>query len=213
MHHSEPSGAASRPRGASQALTAFVIRAGVRRHDPRGPLEDGLAAYQDKDYAKAIEIWRPLADSGNAAAQFRLGAMYIEGRGVERDDAEAVKWFRRAAEQGDPMAQFNLGASYAEGTGVAKDEAERRSGSGAPRIRHVLRAAQPRHHVRRRQGVPKDPVEAVKWLDLAIYGLPAGGARSDAARVLTSVAETMTSEQVREAKARERAWKAKPEAK
>jgi len=214
MHHSEPSGAASRPRGASQALTAFVIALAFVGTIHAGPLEDGLAAYQDKDYAKAIEIWRPLADSGNAAAQFRLGAMYIEGRGVERDDAEAVKWFRRAAEQGDPMAQFNLGASYAEGTGVAKDEAEaakwfRRAadqGMSFAQLNLGIMYAEGK-------GVPKDPVEAVKWLDLAIYGLPAGGARSDAARVLTSVAETMTSEQVREAKARERAWKAKPEAK
>ena len=49
------------------------------------------------------------AAQGNAAAQFNLGVMYENGRGVRRDDAEAVKWYRQAAAQGLAQAQFNLG--------------------------------------------------------------------------------------------------------
>lgn len=40
-----------------------------------GPLEDAVAAYQRQDYATALKLWRPLADKGNADAQFRLGVM------------------------------------------------------------------------------------------------------------------------------------------
>ena len=29
-----------------------------------GPLEDGMEAYQEKDYLKAIQVWRPLAEAG-----------------------------------------------------------------------------------------------------------------------------------------------------
>src|SRR5205807_420797 len=46
---------------------------------------------------------------GDAKAQYGLGFMYREGRGVPRDDAEAVRWYRKAAEQGDAMAQHALG--------------------------------------------------------------------------------------------------------
>ena len=48
-----------------------------------GPLEDGIEAYRAKDYVKAAEIWRPIADKGDAAAQFHLGTLYAEGKGVE----------------------------------------------------------------------------------------------------------------------------------
>ena len=62
-----------------------------------GPLEDGKAAYERKDYATALKFMRPLAEQGNACAQNSLGFMYHTGRGVPEDDAEAVKWFRLAA--------------------------------------------------------------------------------------------------------------------
>jgi hypothetical protein len=178
-----------------------------------GALEDGNAAYQDNDYVKALELWRPLAEKGDAAAQFRVGVLYAEGKGVVQNDAEAANWFRRAAEQGNMMAQYNLGASYAEGAGVTRDDAEaarwfRRAaeqGMSLAQLNLGLMYAEGR-------GVPKDPIEAVKWLDIAIYSMPPGGPRSDAARALTAVAEKMSSEDIREAKSRERAFKAKPEA-
>jgi len=64
-----------------------------------GPLHDGNAAAQRGDYATALRLWRPLAEQGDAAAQYNLGNMYVKGAGVPQDDAEAVKWYRLAAEQ------------------------------------------------------------------------------------------------------------------
>ena len=49
-----------------------------------------------------------LAEQGNADAQYNLGVMYYNGRGVRQDYAEAVKWYRQAAEQGYPQAQYNF---------------------------------------------------------------------------------------------------------
>jgi len=82
----------------------------------------GLDAYLDADYDKAIEIWQPLAESGNAAAQYSLGTLYDGGKGVPKDDEKAVKWFQRAAEQGHPAAQFNLGNAYRTGQGASQDQ-------------------------------------------------------------------------------------------
>ena len=82
---------------------------------------EGLAAYNRGDYETALREWRPLAEQGDATAQYNLGVMYDNGRGVARDYAEAVKWYRRAAEQGEAAAQFNLGFMYATGQGVAQD--------------------------------------------------------------------------------------------
>ena len=41
-----------------------------------GPLEDANAAYGKEDYATALRLFRPLADQGDADAQFMLGGMY-----------------------------------------------------------------------------------------------------------------------------------------
>jgi len=86
-----------------------------------GEFRLGLDAYLDGDYDKAIEIWQPLAESGNATAQYSLGTLYDVGRGVPKDHEKAVHWFRLAAEQGHPAAQFNLGNAYRAGQGVSQD--------------------------------------------------------------------------------------------
>ena len=51
-----------------------------------------------------------MAQNGDAEAQFNLGGMYFNGRGVERNIHVAVGWLRMAAKQGHGQAQFNMGA-------------------------------------------------------------------------------------------------------
>lgn len=81
----------------------------------------GLAAYQQGDYVTAAKEWRALADQGDSSAQFNLGLLYYDGKGVPQDYAEAANWFRRAAEQDYEKAEHNLGAMYGSGKGVKKD--------------------------------------------------------------------------------------------
>ena len=86
--------------------------------------DKGSAAYKKKDYAAALREWRPLAEKGDADAQFIVGAMYEYGQGVPQNAAEAVKWYRLAAEQGYEVAQFIVGAMYQDGQGVPQNAAE-----------------------------------------------------------------------------------------
>jgi TPR repeat protein len=86
-----------------------------------GPLEDGVASYQRSDFASALRLLRPLADHGNADAQYDLGLMYANAQGVVQDFREAEKWFRIAAEQGHAAAQFNLGVMYVAGQVVPQN--------------------------------------------------------------------------------------------
>jgi len=82
---------------------------------------DGYKAYQAKDYATALKEWKPLAEQGDSSAQFGLGWMYENGKGVLKDDKQAADWYRKAAEQGYSDAQFNLALMYVDGDGVLKD--------------------------------------------------------------------------------------------
>jgi TPR repeat protein len=195
-------------------LGAFAIATVLSATAEAGPLEDGIDAYHEKAYAKAAELWRPLAEAGNAPAQYLLGSLYVEGNGVERDDATAFMWFLRAANQGDAAAQYNVGASYSGGKGAPQSYVDaakwfrRAADQGvvfAQLNLGLLYAAG--------NGVSQDSVEALKWLELAFFGLPAGEARSDVARAMTDVTAKMTREQIGEAQQRERAWKARPEGK
>src|SRR5215204_6567940 len=56
-----------------------------------GPFEDAQAAHSRRDYATALRLWRPLADQGNAEAQYALGFMYDGGQGVPKNYAGAAK--------------------------------------------------------------------------------------------------------------------------
>ena len=81
----------------------------------------GKDAYNRGDYETALNEFRPLADQGDAAAQFILGVLYDEGKGVPQDYTEAGKWYRLAADQGHAAAQYILGVMYAVGRGVPQN--------------------------------------------------------------------------------------------
>ena len=82
----------------------------------------GYTAYNSGDFATALREWTPLAEQGNASAQYNLALMYDFGKGVLQDYKTAAKWFRLAAEQGDASAQFNLALMYEDGEGVLQDD-------------------------------------------------------------------------------------------
>ena len=77
--------------------------------------QKGMRHYKPDDVAAAVRELKPLAEQGNAEAQFNLGSLYYQGWGVPQDYREAVKWLRKAAEQGHIFSQATLGTVYAEG--------------------------------------------------------------------------------------------------
>jgi TPR repeat protein len=87
-------------------------------------LDDAGAALIRGDYALALSIIRPLANGGDARAQFNLGLMYRNGQGVAQNFAGSALWIRRAAEQGDSEAALALGLIFHNGMGVKQDLAE-----------------------------------------------------------------------------------------
>jgi TPR repeat protein len=82
--------------------------------------EDGRAAYQAKDYKKALVILKPMAEEGNSEAQVILGIMYDSGQGVDKDPEQAMKWYIRAAKQGIPVVQHDVGVKYFQGMGITQ---------------------------------------------------------------------------------------------
>ncbi|MGL5164756.1 MAG: tetratricopeptide repeat protein [Afipia sp.] len=87
--------------------------------------EDGLKAFAKKEYAAAAKLFRPLAEKGNAVAQYRIALMHKMGLGVSKDRKQAQKWSRLAAKQGNTDAQVLLGSLYYKGEGGENDDIAR----------------------------------------------------------------------------------------
>jgi TPR repeat protein len=189
------------------ATVGLVLALSLAGPAAAGPLEDGMAAYDRGDYATALLLVRPLADQGNAGAQFKLGNMYHHGEGVPQDYAAALDWYRKAADKGEVEAQLQLGTMYFLGEGVPRDFAAAVS---------WYRKAADQGNVYGQydlgkmyadgQGVPQDFVTAHMWFNLAA----ARGLR-DAFRVRDLTAAEMTPAQIAEAQKLAREWKPKPE--
>jgi uncharacterized protein len=171
------------------------------------PYEDANAALDAGDYALAAQLYRPLAEHGNAEAQYNLGAMYDGGRGVPQDHVTAMSWYRKAAAEGSARAQFLLGVVYEGGLGLPQDyetamswfrKAADQGDSGAQNVIGLKYGLG--------KDVPRDVVEAHKWLNLAASATePAAPARE--ARDL--LAKEMTQAQIAEAQKRAREWRPK----
>jgi cell division septation protein DedD len=76
---------------------------------PAQSVKAGIDAWQRSDYSGAVAIWRPLAEKGDADAEFNLGQAYRLGRGVPTNLSAAKTWFERAANQGHVDAETTLG--------------------------------------------------------------------------------------------------------
>jgi TPR repeat protein len=115
MRPIEPS--VRRPLVAPLALLLAFLTATAR-----ADFNDGVLALMTGDNDKALQTFVPLAEtSDHAYAQYFLGRMHAEGRGVAVNREEAAKWFRKAAEKGVQDAQFRLGGCYERGEGVPRD--------------------------------------------------------------------------------------------
>ena len=98
---------------------------------------DAVEALEREDYETAYKLFLPLAEQGDADAQFNLGVMYDEGEGVPQDYKEAFKWYRLAAEQGDAFAQFELGTCMLLAMGLKKITRKLLNGSAGQQIREM----------------------------------------------------------------------------
>lgn len=132
-----------------------------------GALEAGNAAMHKHDYAAAVEIFGPLAETGNAVAQFNLGVLFDEGHGVPQNYLLALKWYTRAASQGLIEAQYLTSYYYRRGRGIQQDTVKAHmwinlAASGGLPHADVERLEQQREMTRAR--IATAQALAVKWL-------------------------------------------------
>lgn len=78
-------------------------------------------AAREIDFTARFAALKPLAEKGEADAQFAVARLYHDGKGVEQNLKESARWYARAAEKGHDGAQYYLGVMYEKGEGVPQD--------------------------------------------------------------------------------------------
>jgi TPR repeat protein len=126
------------------------------------------------EMADAVEALQPLAENGDAMAQYGLGVLYrTGGKDMPADGNKAVAWFTKAADQGQAGAMRELALMYEMGSaGIAADPATAQRwydkaanrGDAQAQMGLGLKYAAG-------AGVPKDLVKAYTWLTLADRGI------------------------------------------
>ena len=131
-------------------------------------LDEALNAIEKQDYNKAFSIFKKLADSGDAEAQYNLAIMYRQGKGVSQDASLALKWFEKSAIQGLANAEYYLGHLYDTGDTVNRDPViavtwyKKAAEKGNPLAQSNLGVAYASG-----EGVPQDIIKAYVWFSLA----------------------------------------------
>lgn len=166
-----------------------------------------LQAYNRSDFATARKIFEPLAEKGQALAEYILGLMYANGQGMPESYTEGLKWLQKAAEQGEAKAQFSVGVIYFKGYGMAANPAEafkwyrRAADQGNAPALYNLGAMYAKG-----QTVPQDVVRAHM-----LYALAADRGIRAADEAKDKLAKSMSAEQIAEAKKMAQEWKPKLE--
>jgi TPR repeat protein len=89
--------------------------------DGSGYLEDASGSVARRDPKVAIRYFQKASDRGIAAAQVRLGDIFLSGRGVNRDHRRAFALYQAAAGADDIEAMDRLGRMLELGLGTHID--------------------------------------------------------------------------------------------
>lgn len=74
-------------------------------------MDEGLKAFDNKNFSKALTELKPFADQGNCLAQFAVGFCYKYGEAI-KNDSLALHWLEMAAEKKQVNAMWSLAAAY-----------------------------------------------------------------------------------------------------
>jgi len=107
-----------------RTLFAVLLVAMLATHANAQNFKTGLDAYDRGDFETALKEWQPLAERGDARAQFNLGVIHFNAQSVPHDPMKAVQWYRAAADQGYGPAQAGLAFMYETGQGVLQNYIE-----------------------------------------------------------------------------------------
>jgi len=78
---------------------------------------------ENRNYAKAVQLYEQAMKLGHWKAQFNLAGLYLQGLGVEQDPEKSIELTEDLMRKGVPAAWDNMGTMYMGGIGSLKQDA------------------------------------------------------------------------------------------
>ncbi len=103
-------------------LTPIISQGGIKVY-----MRKDNAKLSPHDYIEAMNQRRLVAEQGDATAQFNLGIVYANGKGVPQNDVQAYAWIATAATQGYEQAAEVLSLIVKKMTPAQTEEGRRLS--------------------------------------------------------------------------------------
>lgn len=104
-----PAPASAIPAPAPQATTQPVERVVTGNGlSVAERMEMAQLSFTVEQYQQALSMWAPLAQEGNAEAQYHLGQMFYKGYAVPVDRVKAYYWWSKAKSNGSAIAASSL---------------------------------------------------------------------------------------------------------
>jgi localization factor PodJL len=188
------------PTGA--AASGNNLRVAAASGDPRAQYELAIRMIEGRtetrDPAAAVPLLEKASQRGLAPAQYRLGALYEKGIGVEKSLPQARHWYEQAASAGNVKAMHNFAVLLAEGGEGKPDYAtaanwfKRAAEFGVRDSQYNLAILYARG-----LGVEQSLVEAYVWMALA-----EGQGDTDAANKRNDIAKRLSPGQLTQAQER-----------
>lgn len=187
------------PNGGSEQKGTFILHKASSEGLSRG--------FNISNCPSDVTRIREAAEQGDVSAQFNLGFMYSEGRGVPRDYGQAAAWYRKAAEQGNLPSEYELGGLYHDGRGVPQQDYGQAAAWYRKAAERGFAPAQVTLGVAylSGEGVPQSDSEAYFWLKVATAATPEVKPE-DLAAILDGLAKLLTVADLDQAQARVREW-------
>jgi TPR repeat protein len=177
-------------------LTLAILFTAAGINTAYAGVDEGVRAYEEKNFAVAIREFREADRQNDARAQYYLGRMYLMWEGVRADYKQSVYYFRRSAEQGNVNAQFYLGTLFYLGEGVSQDYAKavewytKAATQGDPISQYYLGVMYASG-----EGIRRNHIQSLVWLALAERG-----GNDTAGRFRDIIASKMTTSELLKAK-------------
>ena len=147
----------------------LIEKTGPTEEQQAVQFNEGLTFYDQGDYARAFELWLPIAQTDDLAAMRNVALLLKEGRGVEKDSERALYFFERAGRAGLVSAQVNAAFMHLNGDGTPQDYKtasfwfHAAAVAGVPAARYNLAVL-----YEKGLGVERDPARALAWYALAV---------------------------------------------
>jgi TPR repeat protein len=188
------------------AFAVAILSAGTALAD----LKAGLAAIHRGDFKTARAELMPLAEAGDAEAQYNIGRMYAYGRGVPQDYAKALDWYRKSAVQGHLSAINNIGRLYQNGLGVGQDDATavrwyRLAAEGGDGVAQYNLGSM----YARGRGIPQSDRDAHFWWSLALKSGLSDDVRSQVKHDIGIVEAHLNDDEIAESRRLVQSWQLK----